>query len=73
MLAAQKDMSVSVETKSGQVNIPAQAMDSIVKEAKGSDISITIALKEKSEVKDVAASKLMENILKSRSAEKKAS
>lgn len=61
MLAAQKDMSVSVETKSGQVNIPAQAMDSIVKEAKGSDISITIALKEKSEVKDVAASKLMEN------------
>ena len=61
MLAAQKDMSVSVETKSGQVNISAQAMDSIVKEAKGSDISITIALKEKSEVKDVAASKLMEN------------
>jgi hypothetical protein len=61
MLAAQKDMSVSIETKSGQVNIPAQAMDSIVKEAKGSDISITIALKEKSEVKDVAASKLMEN------------
>lgn len=61
MLAAQKDMSVSVETKSGQVNIPADAMASIVKEAKGSDISITIALKEKSEVKDVAASKLMEN------------
>lgn len=61
MLAAQKDMSVSVETKSGQVNIPADAMASIVKEAKGSDISITIALKEKSEVKDAAASKLMEN------------
>ena len=61
MLAAQKDMSVSVETKSGQVNIPADAMASIVKDAKGSDISITIALKEKSEVKDAAASKLMEN------------
>ena len=73
MLAAQKDMSVSVETKSGQVNIPADAMASIVKEAKGSDISVTIALKEKSEVKDAAASKLMENILKSKSAEKKAS
>ncbi len=60
-LAGNKDMSLSIETKSGQVNIPAAAMDSIVKAAKGSDISVSIALKEKSDVKDANAQQMLKN------------